>query len=337
MYRVGIVGAGFGEKVHLPSYLAHPKFEVVAIASPSSARRIAQERNIAGFGSAREMLVGIDLDVVSVASPPFSHHDDVLAALDARKHVLCEKPFGLDLKQAEEMLAASKTAATACCVSHEFRYVPQRMAQKELIANGHLAPLREIEITQLFSGLRESGDRKNSWWFQRERGGGVAGALLSHIIDNANWLAGRPPKKITGFLRTANPTRHDKAGPFTSTVDDGAFALLDYGDGLVGRLTADGTTAIESFTCAVHAENRTAVASGDSITQMRLFAVDSEETSELDCKPLAYAKFAAVNDNVPLFMELLDAFAEQIETGVSAIPTFEEALQTQRVLTAIGY
>ncbi|MEO6913715.1 MAG: Gfo/Idh/MocA family oxidoreductase [Candidatus Baltobacteraceae bacterium] len=337
MYRVGIVGAGFGERVHLPSYAAHPKFEVVAVASPTSAKRIAQERNIAGFSSAREMLAGIDVDVVSIASPPFSHHDDVLAALEARKHVLCEKPFALNLSQAEEMLAAAKAAGTACGVSHEFRYVPQRMAQKELVANGHLTPLREIEITQLYSTLRESGDRKNNWWFQREKGGGVAGALLSHIIDNANWLAGRPPKYAAGFLRTANPHRRDKVGPFTSTVDDGAFALLDYGDGLIGRLAADGTTAIDSFTCAVHAENRTAVASGDSITQMRLFAVDSDETSELDCKPLVYAKFASINENVPLFMELLDAFVRQIETGESALPTFDEALETQRVLAAIGY
>ncbi|MDQ2681737.1 MAG: Gfo/Idh/MocA family oxidoreductase, partial [Candidatus Eremiobacteraeota bacterium] len=100
VYRVGIVGAGFGEKVHLPSFTAHPKFEVVAIASPSSAKRIAQERKIAGFDSARAMIDGIDLDVVSIASPPFSHHNDVLAALNARKHVICEKPFALNIKQA---------------------------------------------------------------------------------------------------------------------------------------------------------------------------------------------------------------------------------------------
>lgn len=336
-YRVGIVGAGFGERVHLPSFAAHPEFDVVAIASPHNAQRIAAERNIAAFPDARAMLDGIELDVVSIATPPFTHHDDVLAALGNGKHVLCEKPFALNVAQAEAMTAAAKTAGTACGVNHEFRWVPQRMAIKELIANGHLKPMREIEITHLAGFLRADAERKGNWWFEKSKGGGMAGALLSHLIDSATWLAGRPPVRSNGMLRTANPARHDQEKSFTSDVDDGAFATIDYGDGLVARLTCDGTTAIESFTLAAHAENRTAVASGTGMTDMRLFAVDAEETSELDCTQSKYAKFAAINSHVPPMMELLDEFVKQIQTGASALPTFEDALHTQRVLESIGY
>ncbi len=337
-YRVGISGAGFGVKAHLPALVAHPRFEVVALASPSSAKTIAQERNIPhAFPSTAEMVDRCELDGVVVASPPFAHRDDVLAALDARKHVLCEKPFAMNVEEAEEMLASAQDAQTACGLAHEFRFVPQRMAIKQLVENRHLTPMREIEITQLATFLRKEGDRPRGWWFERERGGGAAGALMSHVIDSANWTVGRAPKSVTGFLRTANPQRRDANGDFRSTVDDGAFALLDYGDGLIGRLTVDATTSVDSFTLAVHAENRTAVASGKTIVDMTLFSIDDEETNELECKPSAYAKFSSINANVPLLMELYDEWIKQIETGVSALPTFEEGLETQRVLAAIGF
>lgn len=338
MYKVGIVGAGFGARAHLPAFSAHKDFEVVAIASPHSAKRIAEERNIPhAFASCEELLRGCDVDVVSVAGPPFTHHGDVLAALGAGKHVICEKPFALTVAQAEAMQDAAARAGTAAAIMHEFRWVPQRLAIKELIDNKHLRPLRDIEITQLSNRLRADVERPRSWWFERECGGGMAGALLSHLIDSANWLAGRAPVRSTGYLRTANPQRKDAQGTFTSTVDDGCWALLDYGEGLVARVTVDATTAVESFTLAAHAENRTAVASGTDFDDMRLFSVDDEETNELDVKPSPYARFATVDRHVPFIMELLDEFVKQIRTGESAVPTFEEAVATQRVLASIGY
>ena len=338
-YKVGIVGSGFGSRAHLPAFAAHPQFEVVAVASPHRAQDIAKARNIPhAFASCEDLLRGADVDVVSIAAPPFTHHADVLASLGARKHVICEKPFALNVKQAREMLEAARAAGTAAAVMHEFRWVPQRMAIKELVVNGHLHPLREIEIAQLSRNLR-AGDtsRERGWWFERERGGGIAGALLSHVIDCATWFAGRPPVRSTGYLRTANPKRRDGKGEFVSTSDDGAFAMVDYGDGLIARLTVDGTVAVESSTYAVHAENRTAVASGESAVSMRLFSVDEEETAELDCKPSPYQKFESIDPLVPLIMQLLDEFVKQIRTGSSSVPTFAEAVETQRVLESIGY
>lgn len=338
MYKVGIVGSGFGVRAHLPAFSAHPEFEVVALVSPHSAERIARERGIPNtFSTCEELLKGCNVDVVSVAAPPFTHHDDVIAALAAGKHVICEKPFALNVAQAEAMLAASQRAGTATAVMHEFRWVPQRLAVKELIDNNHLSPLREIEITQLSNRLRADVERPRSWWFDRDRGGGMAGALLSHLIDSATWLAGRAPIRSTGYLRTANPQRRDAQGTFTSTVDDGCWALIDYGNGLVARVSVDAATSLESFTLAAHGENRTAVASGTDFDTMRLFSVDDEETNELDVKPSLYGKFASVDRHVPFIMELLDEFVKQIRTGHSAVPTFEEAVATQRVLASIGY
>ena len=300
-YRIGIVGAGFGTSAHLPALLANPRFEVVALASPSTAERIAAERGIAhAFRSCREMLAGCELDAVTVASPPFAHHEDVVAALDAGKNVVCEKPFETNVALAEDLVERSKRAGTACGVAHEFRYVPQVQALRELVANHHLDPIRDVEITALRSSLRADVRRARSWWFDRDKGGGMAGAMLSHIIDQATFVLGRDPVRAIGMLRTANPERSDDRGAFSSTVDDGAFALVEYGDGIVARLCIDGTTAVDGYTCAVHAENRSAVASGANIAELSLFSIDNEETNELECRATPYAQYLSVNANVPL-------------------------------------
>jgi predicted dehydrogenase len=337
-FRVGIVGAGFGVAGHLPALTNHPRFEVVALASPSTAAKAASEARVPhAFRSCAEMLAGADLDAVVVASPPFAHRDDVLASLSARKHVLCEKPFALRVADARAMLAAAQGAGVACGVVHEFRFVPQAQALKELVVNGHLDHLRNIEITLLRHSLRRLERRPRSWWFERERGGGLAGAILSHLIDHANWLAGRNPLLTVGFRRTANPERLDDRGSFSSNVDDGAFALMDYGDGLAARLTADATAAVESYTCAVHGEKRTAVASGHNIVELTLYAVDGEQTDELQCKPSPYAAFEKISGNMPPLMELYDEFVKAIEGRPNTLPTFDEAVVTQEALAAIGY
>lgn len=338
IYRIGIVGAGFGVRAHLPALRNHPHFEVVAIASPKSASEVARREKIPhAFASCAQMIADVDLDAVTVASPPFAHREDVMAVLHARKHLICEKPFALRIADAKAMLAAEREAGTACGVSHEFRFVPAAIALKELIVNGHLDPLRNMEITLLRSTLRSLERRPRGWWFERERGGGFTGAIMSHLIDHANWLAAGPVQRSVGFHRQANPQRVDESGTFTSEVDDAGFALVEYAGGLVARLTADATTAVESYTCAVHGEKRTAVASGPGILDLALFAVDGECTDELRVKPSPYASFARIGPDVPPLMELYDEFVKKIEGETSALPTFEDAARTQEILASIGY
>jgi predicted dehydrogenase len=332
------VGAGFGAVAHLPALLNHPRFEVVALASPSRAAAVAAQAGLPhAFSTAEAMIAGCALDVVTVASPPFAHEPDVLAALSAGKHVLCEKPFALDVAQAERMRDAAEAAGTVCGISHEFRFVPQAAALEELARNGHLGALRNIEITMLRPTLRREERRQRSWWFERARGGGLAGAVLSHLIDQANWLAGAAPHKALGLLRTANPQREDDGGSFTSSVDDGAAAVMAYEDGVLARLCADGTAAVESYTVALHGERRTAVASGRTMTDLALYAVDGDVTDELTCTASPYAAYAKINPMVPPLMELYDQLADAIEGKSNGLPTFGDAVATQKILAAVGY
>jgi predicted dehydrogenase len=338
--RVGIVGSGFGGAVHAPAYALHPRFEVVALASPSSAERVARERKIPhAFTSVDQMLAGVELDVVSVASPPFDHHRSVLAALAAGKHVLCEKPFGLTVAEGEEMLAAAERAGTATALAFEFRYVPAIIAIKELIDNGHLGALREIEVARLSRELLERNtNRGASWWFSRAQGGGLANAVMPHFFDLANHLAGRPARETLGLLRTANPRRTGPGGEtFASDVADGAFAYADHGNGLVARCSADATTVVESTTVAVHGETRSAVANGTFFGDLRMFTIADDEQDELEIAPSPHAKHAVVHGNLPFFLPLLDAFAERIDLGTLGVPSFADGLAAQRQLEAIGY
>jgi len=337
--KVGIIGSGFGGAVHAPAYALHPRFEVVAIASPTSAERVARERKIPhAFASVAEMLEAVDLDVVSVASPPFDHHRSVLAALRAGKHVLCEKPLALTLAQAEEMLAEAERAGVAHATAFEFRYVPAVIALKELIGNGHLGALRELEVARLANDLLERNtSRSRGWWFRREDGGGPANAVMPHFFDLATHLAGRPPRSTVGVMRTANRRRTDAEGTFESTVADGVFAYCDYGDGLVARVSADSTTVLDSTTVAVHGERRSAVANGTFFGDLSLFAIADDEQDELEVAPPPYGKHAQIHGNLPFFLPLLDAFAERIDLGARGVPTFADGVEAQRALDAVGY
>ncbi len=337
-YRVGILGAGFGGAVHAPAFVAQGRFDVVAIASPNRAADIAKARKIPlAFGSLDEMLAGCELDVLSIATPPFNHREAVLAGLARGLHVLCEKPFALSVEDAEEMLAAATRAGTVCALAHQYRYTPARSALRELVQNDHLGALRAIEVLSYSSILRADRERPNSWRLERARGGGISAAIICHLIDQATWLAGRAPVRATGYERTANPVRHSDGTTFPSNAADGAFATIDYGDGLIATVTADGTRAVESATIAVHGETRTAVASGPNGIDLTTFVVDDEETSELGLTPQTHANLAIAHPNLPAFVTLLDDLVRALDGEVSGIPTFADGLATQRVLAAIGY
>jgi predicted dehydrogenase len=338
-YRVGIVGSGFGGSVHAPAFTLHPQFEPVAIASPTNAERVAKARNIPhAFPSLDALLRGVDVDVVAIASPPFDHHAAVLAALAAGKHVLCEKPFALNVAQAQELVAAAERAGTACAIAHEFRYAPAEASLHALVAGGKLGGVRHIEVTRFGNELRAASERpRSAWWFSRALGGGVANSIVPHLVDLANWFAGRAPVHVHGFGRTVHPQRRDADGAFASDVFDGVFAVLDYGNGLAARITADSTTSMNQCTVALHAEDITVVANGEGLVDMRLFSVEPDEQSELELSASPYAKYVSLAPNMPPFLALLDDYAERIASGGGTAPTFEDALATQRVLEAIGY
>src|SRR2546426_12835494 len=137
--RVGVIGTGFGAEVQIPAFLAHPRVEVVAIASgtPGRAREVAGRFEIPhAFDDYRAMVATAELDLVSITSPPDTHHPAALAALARRRHVLCEKPMALNAAHAEEMLREAERQGVTHVIDHELRFNPNRRKVQRLIEGG---------------------------------------------------------------------------------------------------------------------------------------------------------------------------------------------------------
>ena len=183
--RVGVVGVGFVTIVQIPGFQAE-NIEVVAVCSRriERAQEAAQQIGIPhAYSDYQDMLRLEGLDAVSIVTPPALHHSMAIAALEAGKHVLCEKPFALNKNQAWEMYDLSQRTGLTSMITHEFRWAPQRAYIKELLDQGYLGRLNLAGL-RLFFGPRDAvRARPATWALDADLGGGFLYALGSHYID----------------------------------------------------------------------------------------------------------------------------------------------------------
>src|SRR5262249_44249226 len=182
--KVGIIGTGFGSTVQIPAFRAHPRVEVVAVASgqPGKARKVAD-----GFGIPHAFDAYADLgraapDLVSIPTPTYLHPPRAMAALAAGRHVLCEKPMALAVGQATEMLETAERAGVVHVIDHELRFNPNRRKVKRLIGEGFVGRPRHVLLTFVGGGRRDPS-LPWGWWYDAARGGGLLGAVGAHPID----------------------------------------------------------------------------------------------------------------------------------------------------------
>ncbi len=143
--HVGVIGTGFGAKVHVPGYRSVPGVEVVAIAGADRRRTeaVAQELHVPkAYGSWEALIEDRSVTAVSVATPPLLHYQPVMAAVKLGRNVLCEKPFGLNPGQATEMLSAANNAGVVHMVDYSFRMAPERICLKNLLDGGVIGRIR---------------------------------------------------------------------------------------------------------------------------------------------------------------------------------------------------
>lgn len=339
MYTVAIVGVGFGVNGHLEALSRHPEFDVVALVSPHRASTVARRRDIRhSFKSVAELLEAIDVEVVVVASPPFRHHDDVMLCLHANKHVVCEKPMALTETEVEALKELSTRSHALATIAHEFRFVPALVEIRRRLMHGCLGEIRRIDIVRHSSLLHDpSQKRRRSWWFEREAGGGILGAQMAHLIDISHWLARSSPARVAGLARNAIPEFYDESGAFDSSVDDGAAAIIEYPRGILGTISVDATLPIDEIRVTVVGDRGALFASGASFEAMELRLRVDGAVRKVLCDPIRYARFGTVNGNVPLLMAFYDHVANALSGSAYSLPTFEEGVETQRVLGALGY
>jgi predicted dehydrogenase len=189
--RAVVVGTGFGCRVHVPALRA-AGFDVVALVGrdPQKTARRAERAGIAHACASLEDAVAHDgIDAITIATPPHTHAELAIAAVEAGCHVLCEKPFAMDTAEAEAMLAAADAAGVCHLVGHEFRWASDRATVGRAIAEGRIGEPRLATLVSYVSLVADPDTRTPPWWFDPGAGGGWLGASGSHVVDQIRtWL-----------------------------------------------------------------------------------------------------------------------------------------------------
>ena len=243
--RVGFIGAGWTERVQIPMFRKGGLIaQAICSGQPANAQRVAQQLAIPEvYEDWRALITAPTVDVVSIVTPPHLHAEMAIAALQAGKHVLCEKPMARNVAEAEAMLAAAQAAPNQLAlIDHELRFHPQRIHLRRLLREGYVGELIAIHLDRLGSE-RLNPELPWSWLYDAERGGGMLGALGSHLLDLARWLVGRIDA-LTAQLQIGHTRRNDPNSGITQpvTADDYAHLLLRFTNHVQGDLTVSGLT-----------------------------------------------------------------------------------------------
>lgn len=243
--RVGFIGSGWSDRVQIPVFrLGGLTPQAIASAHRENAERVAATHNLPQvFDTWQELVASDSVDIVSICTPPSLHADIATAALAAGKHVICEKPTALNVREAEAMLAAAQ-AAPGCLaiIDHELRFHPQRLQMRQMIKEGYIGSVLQARFDRLGSE-RLDASQPWSWWSDAEQGGGMLGALGSHLVDLARWMIGRI-ESLTAQLQIGHLYRTEPHSGMQRqvTADDHADLLLRFANGAMGKITVSGIT-----------------------------------------------------------------------------------------------
>ena len=230
---VGIVGAGFARSTQIPSFRNCKDARVVAITSRrrERAEQVAQEFGIEHVAPDwRELVARDDIDLVSVVTPPATHMEITLAALEHGKAVLCEKPMAMDASEAGRMTERAREASVLALIDHELRFLSSRQKMRAMLRNGEIGNVRHCNYVfrSDYRGVLGNWD----WWSDAAMGGGTLGAIGSHAIDSFRWLLDTEISEVSCVLSTHVAARPDKSSGTTRPVtsDDSVRMLLRFAE-----------------------------------------------------------------------------------------------------------
>ena len=341
--RVGIVGVGFGSAVYAPAF-ASEGWEVAALCS----RHREKARSAADAVGVRdvhtdplEMIARDDISAIGIASPPATHHPLSIAALQAGKHVLCEKPFALNARQAAEMRDAAKASGRTAMVGHEFRHTPQRAYVKELLDGGYIGRFQLCTIELFLDRYVTREPRPLTWLARESEGGGLLGALGSHYIDALRHWFGEVTA-VSGRLLMLRPELLDPATNHVvkSETDDAFVFTLEFASGGIATMIASfAATPARGARLAVMGDAGTLIAEQPGPNPMEDgVVVASRNGSPLQPLPTPsrYTPFTDARDHrLMAFRMLVREFNDGIARGTSPAPNFTDALRCQEVLDAV--
>jgi predicted dehydrogenase len=337
--RVGVIGTGFGSLVQIPAFRAHPRAEVVAVASgtPGKAKKTADAFGVPHAFDDWTELVTADLDLVSITTPPALHHPMAVAALDAGRHVLCEKPMAMSAVEAEEMLAHGERARRVHVIDHELRFNPNRWKVRRLIEEGFIGAPRHVLLTAV-NASRLDPAKPWGWWYDEARGGGLLGAVGSHQVDLLRYWLG----EIAAVTGTAVPFVRERPLPDGTghrpvTADEFSTFSLRFRSGAVGTvfLSAVATHAVGPRVEVWGDRGHLVLDEADRLWGARRGETPAEltEVETLSSPPgMEYVSLWGVS-----FIRLVDHLVSVALDGAPVAPaaTFRDGLAVQRVLDAV--
>jgi predicted dehydrogenase len=215
MLKVGVLGAGFMGGTHARAFAKVPDVQVVGVSSRSAekAAALAKEVGAQPFTDAMALATDPQVDVVSVTLPTHLHRDHTIAALEAGKPVLLEKPMGLSVEECDAMIAAADQSDQVLMLAHVLRFWPEYVALVDFVNSSQLGMPLSATASRL-SGRPTWGD----WFSNPDWTGGAVHDLQIHDLDTLNWLFGTP-KSVYARGQRGAPGGWDHA-----------LTLVDYGD-----------------------------------------------------------------------------------------------------------
>lgn len=227
--RIGIVGSKFAADFHADCYRRNPRVEIVAAAAIDNLEQFAGKWRIPNtYSDYREMLERDDIDMVSICVPNFLHHAVAIAAAEAGKHIVCEKPLATSLEAGREMLAACRKNRVKLMYAEDWCFAPALMRAVEIVKEGAIGRLLYVKAREVHNGTHSpfAKDAKTC-------GGGCLihlaihpiGWLLHLLADNWN----NPVVEVIGKVNgggAANYVHKDNSG------EDWAVGVMKFKDGV---------------------------------------------------------------------------------------------------------
>lgn len=245
---IGMLGYAFMGKAHTNAYKTIPYMiypppavpRLIAVAGrdeagvQAAAERYGYETSYTDW---REMLKDDRVQLFDNGGPNNIHAEPCIAAAQAGKHILCEKPLARNTAEAARMLEAVTKAGVKHMVSFNYRFVPAIRQAYDLIRSGQLGEIYHFRAVYLQEWIMDPNFPRVWRLDQSVAGSGTLGDLGAHVIDLARFLVGEP-RKVSAMARTFMKERPlpNGEGQGAVTVDDAVVALIDFENGAVGTI-----------------------------------------------------------------------------------------------------
>ena len=222
LLQVGIVGCGYQGGILAQTIASGTALQVTACADPdqAAAARVAAiaAEGAAVYGSVEEMLQHAEVDAVLVATSHDALYECALAAIQAGKHVLAEKPIGMDEKEAAQLEEAVARANVCFMAGYSFRYIAAWQRVRDLLQAGAVGEIHTI------TGSIGIPPVSSGWLASPETGGGPMLYVGSHLVDQILWYLGDDPVEVYADVRYRTDTRADETTTFQIQFARGAVA-----------------------------------------------------------------------------------------------------------------